>query len=328
MRTCCLAQGSRWDASREFSGEISGSRTIRARPVAPQLTGPGGEQQASPGRVAAQSTAGQTRATVPFVGDAAGCAACTPVSAGRPQRQQHQAASCGAWAGPWVCADAQASRTQRSLLCVQVHSCGASEWKSFVQRWASVPLFVLCYPHAILIPVTALLPGNPSLGLRDWPLAGHSLPGQRRRADAQSSHAGPWPRCLLRTPSVEGLPTLLEGPAPVPPHTHGAVACVPRDASPVSPDLLQGLSPSCVCEHPLSSAGGLPAPLLGLTLFQTRRWASRTLVSSPVPALSRKAPQLGLFAWSEVCPRLLGVEAESRNFRGIFVRCQYSVPTA
>lgn len=190
------------------------------------------------------------------------------------------------------------------------------------------PLFVLCCPHAILIPVTALLPGNPSLGLRDWPLAGHSLPRQRRRADVQSSHAGPWPRCLLRTPSVEGLPSLLEGPAPVPPYPHGAVACVPRDASPVSPDLLQGLSPSCVCECPLSSAGGLPAPLLGLTLFQTRRWASRMLLSSLVPALSWKAPQLGLFAWSEVCPRLLGVEAESRNFPGMFVRCQYLVPTA
>lgn len=109
-----------------------------------------------------------------------------------------------------------------------------------------------------------------------------------------------------------------------PPHPHGAVACVPRDASPESPDLLQGLSPSRVCERPLSSAGGLPAPLLGLTLFQTRRWASRTLTSSPGPALSGKAPQPGLFAWGEMCPRLLGVEAESRNFRGVFVRCQYS----
>lgn len=55
---------------------------------------------------------------------------------------------------PWVCTDAQASSTQRRLLCVRsgtIHSCGASESKNCAELGLSPPPFVLCSPYFILI---------------------------------------------------------------------------------------------------------------------------------------------------------------------------------
>lgn len=162
-------------------------------------------------------------------------------------------ASAGGWprGGAWLLAmglhrRSRQQRPEEAPVCVRV-------------PFAAVELQIekLCAglgfsPLPLSSAVAALLPGTLKLAF-GLPSARRLQLGQRRRTGAWRFHAGPWPHCLCK-PSTEGSLSPLEGPALAPRYPHVAVTCVPRGASPVSPDLLQGPSPPSPSEHPLSSA--------------------------------------------------------------------------